>query len=643
VDDQGGAVQAFRIKGKSVESGGPEESETFDSEDGSFQFEKLAQGRWTIHVKAEGFHQDESHTVRLPRAEGPLTIVLQRECSIAGQVLSPTGSPIPGATVRADDGSGSGGGWGRRRGPQVEADEEGNYLLEGLAPGTYLVVASGSEWADSEATTVELAPGFIEEGLALQLRTGGSISGIVLEEDGSPMAGRRVHWGENTMSFGNRDETKTDSAGRFQFRNVTPGEWQVSAAPSFEEMGDRMQGRNGAEVMGDLMDGLLTQTIQVYGRQNTHVELGGEPKAPVTVLGRVVHQGQPVEGAEVYAVVEGKAIMQGMKSDRSAADGTFELTLDRPDAYVFSARSGILGVETLMDVPETSEWTMELVIPSGGITGKVLNPDGNIAPGIRMALQREDGLGRVRWQGSQTSTDVAGQFKVEGLEPGLDTVRANTSTFARNSNKSMGSEMLAGIRVTEDGMQNANFQLQNPGSIKGVVRGPGGQALGGVSVFFRDSSGKLIKNLSRTQSDASGQFLREGLTPGDYTVSARSADMACEDSKAVSVREGKQIHVQLTLDSATVLWNSLVNDQDKDQRLRSEVLDRNGVRVEGGMTPEVMRAAFRQGTNSTRQRVGPLPPGPYTVRAFAVDGAMAEKEIRISGNESEQSVTLKVK
>ncbi|MDF1729782.1 MAG: carboxypeptidase-like regulatory domain-containing protein, partial [Sulfitobacter sp.] len=172
VDDSGQPITAFRLRGKSVESGGPDESETFEDTEGRFQFEKLAAGRWNISVKADGFHLDETHTVKLPRGEGPMTIVLQRESSIAGQVLSPTGSPISGATVRANNGAGTTG-WGPRRGPQTEADDEGVFLLEGLAPGTYLITASGTDWADSEAATVELIPGATEEGLVLQLRVGG--------------------------------------------------------------------------------------------------------------------------------------------------------------------------------------------------------------------------------------------------------------------------------------------------------------------------------------------------------------------------------------------------------------------------------------------------------------------------------------
>ncbi|MFT5198779.1 MAG: protocatechuate 3,4-dioxygenase beta subunit [Planctomycetota bacterium] len=641
VDDQDQPVTAFRVRGKSVKSGGPEESDTFDSEDGTFQFEKLGEGRWTISVSAEGFDQKETYTVRLPRSEGPLLVVLNRECTIAGQVLSPSGSPIPGAIVRADNGSGTRG-WGMRRGPQAEADKEGVFLLEGLAPGTYNVVAANNDWADSEKALVPLAAGVQEKGLVLQLRTGGSLSGIVLEANGSPMSGRRVHWGENTMGFGNRAETKTDSAGRFRFKNVTPGQWQVSAAPSFEEMGDRMQGRGGAEVMGALMDGLLTQTVEVFERENTNVELGGEPKEPIKVVGRVLYQGQPVESAEVYAVTEGKAIMQGMKSAKSAGDGTFELTLDRPDAYVFSAQAKGLGMEILMDVPSTSEWSIELVIPSGGIAGIVLNPDGDPAPGIRLSLQRNDGLGRVRWQGSQATSDVAGQYSFEGLEPGDYTVRANTAAF-NSGNTNLGSEMRGGLRVTDDGMQSANFRLKTPGTIIGAVRGADGAPQAGVSIFFRDESGNLVKNLSRTQTDASGQFLREGLTPGAYTVSARSDAMACEDTKQVTVREAKNTQVQLTLDNATVLRISLENAQGVPQRLRTEVTNSRGLRVENGMTPEVMRQAFRQGTSSSNQRVGPLPPGKYMVRGFAIDGRMAEKEITLTGREKEETIALKVK
>ncbi|MCP5021661.1 MAG: hypothetical protein GY930_07770 [bacterium] len=640
LDEQNQPVTAFRIKGKAVDDGGPEESQKFTSEDGTFQFEKLGTGRWRITANAEGYHQDEAHTIPLPANGTPLIIVLQREGSIAGQVLSPSGLPVPGAVVRANNGEGQRG-FGRNRGPRAEADEEGLYLLDKLDPGTYQVTASSPDWADNEQILVDITPGLAAESITLQLRTGGSISGIVLESDGSPMTGRNVHWGDNAMAFASRGQTKTDSAGRFEFKNVTPGKWQVSAAPSFEEMGDRMQGRSGMDAMGNLMSDLLTQSVQVFERENTHIELGGEPKAPVVITGRVLYQGRPLPDAQVVAVAEGQAIMQGMKTDKSATDGTFELTVDRPGAHVISAHAGALGMETLIDVPSASDLAIDLVIPSGGISGAVRTPDGKPASGIRLSLQRNDGLARVRFQGSQTSTDVDGVYTFDGLQPGSYTVRANSSTFG-GGNRNLGTETRENVRVTDDGLQRADFHLQTPGTVHGTVRGPGGLPLAGVSIFFRDSSGLLVRNLSRTQTDASGQFEREGLTPGNYTISARSTDQACEDTKQVSVRDSKTTQVQLNLEPATTLLISLLDLRGTAQRLRVEVLDHNGLHVETGMTPEVMRAQFRQGTSSSEKRVGPLPPGEYLVKTFAANGDSAEKTVRLTGGEQEKAITLRL-
>ncbi len=639
LDEQGQPVTAFRIKGKAVESGGPEESQKFTSDDGTFQFEKLGSGRWRITAAAEGFHQDESHTVQLPSGDTPLVIVLQREGSIAGQVLSPGGTPLPGAIVRANTGKGQRG-FGGNRGPRAEADEEGLYLLEDLNPGTYQVTASAPGWADNEQVLVDITPGLAAEGIVLQLRRGGSISGIVLESDGSPMTGRNVHWGSNAMAFGSRGETKTDNAGRFEFKNVTPGQWQVSAAPSFEEMGDRMQGRS-MDAMGDVMSDMLTQAVQVIERENTHVELGGEPKAPVVLRGRVLYQGRPKPDAQVVAVAEGKAVMQGMKTDRSAADGSFEITVDRPGAYILSAQADTLGMETLVDVPSASDLTIDLIIPSGGITGVIRNPDGKPAAGIRLSLQRNDGLARVRFQGSQTSTDVDGAYTFDGLQPGAYTVRANSSTFG-GGNRSLGTETRQNLHVTDEGLQRADFDLQTPGTIQGTVRGPGGLPLAGVSIFFRDATGLLVRNMSRTQTDAAGHFEREGLTPGSYTISARSTNQACEDTKQVTIRDSKTTQVQLNLEPSTILRISLLDLRGTPQRLRVEVLDHNGLHVESGITPEVMRAQFRQGTSTSEKQVGPLPPGEYLVRAFSGDGDSAEKTVRLTGQLQEKAITLRL-
>ena len=51
---------------------------------------------------------------------------------------------------------------------------------------------------------------------------------------------------------------------------------------------------------------------------------------------------------------------------------------------------------------------------------------------------------------------------------------------------------------------------------------------------------------------------------------------------------------------------------------------------------------FTEGVEKTEQRVGPLPPGTYTVRAVTEDGRSSKKVVTLSGQEK-RKVRLRLK
>jgi hypothetical protein len=51
---------------------------------------------------------------------------------------------------------------------------------------------------------------------------------------------------------------------------------------------------------------------------------------------------------------------------------------------------------------------------------------------------------------------------------------------------------------------------------------------------------------------------------------------------------------------------------------------------------------YSGGMTSAVQRVGPLPPGSYQVRAFAADGRSTERTVAVAG-QAEEAVRLRLK
>ena len=586
VDDQGAPIEEFRIIARSTVDGGPTERDSYKSPDGAFVFERVGEGTWRIEAEAKGYKQTEPIEVDLPRLEGDLRLTLARRGSVSGRVLSATGVAVPDATVLAVLEDSPWGDWGNWSSPRATTNNAGEFEFDELGPNIWKLTASADGWADSEAQAIELASGGAVEDVVMTLRRGGRIVGTVTGADGRPVSGQRVIYGDNAWGWTSEGETRTNGAGRFEFEGITPGEWVVTATASMEEIGKRMREVSKPEDWSTMMSDMLSASVEVVEGETTEVNLGEAPLAPVRIVGRVLLQGEGVPGAQVYAVVEGQAIMQGMKQTLTDEEGAFSLTVDRPGAFILSTTKGRQGVEAFVDIPEAETVTHDLVIPSGGITGTVTLPNRDPAAGITMTLEREDGLGSVRWSGNSAKTNSEGQYTLESLPPGVYKVAVNTGTWMSAANDAYATEVKGNLRVDGENMLRVDFRLKKPGTIQGIVLDPAGQPIEGVTVFFRDSKGRQVHTVSTAISNVAGQFEQTGLASGSYTLHAKNEFMASAESTPIPVETGKVSQAQLRLVRGTTLRVTLTDEELKQARLRVEVFDENDHEVRPYVDPQ---------------------------------------------------------
>jgi hypothetical protein len=360
-------------------------------DDGTFAFEGLPAGRYTLSAAKDGYVGMGYGAARPERRGSPiigrdgeslrLTVRLPRGSVITGIVTTPDGQPAAGLTVSAlenryDTQTGERRLTAVSRTP-TQTDDRGVYRIHGLAAGEYAVAAHGrsAPGAPSEVQalsaadiqraragesalprrTVTLAPVFFpgtpiaSQAAMVTLGKGEERTGVDIVFQFAPTA--RVegavlspHTGGVNVSLSSRATTRTpgiptgfgvqkrvDADGRFAFGGVPPGHYTLSASswipPAMPE--SSLWASTDVSVNGEDISGIvLTLT------------------PGIRVAGRVVFDGtNPPAGAairrSVSLTISGTGMRMGIPPLEIDANGTFVVEGIVPDRYQFAATSGL--------------------------------------------------------------------------------------------------------------------------------------------------------------------------------------------------------------------------------------------------------------------------------------------------------------
>ncbi len=480
----------------------------------------------------------------------------------------------------------------------------------------------------------------------LTLREGGSISGEVYDEQGKPIAGMFVQLTE--MALFDIHFENTDGEGRFKAEHLQAGTYQVVAFPG------KALGKAGSDQGAAFMSSMKMATADVREGEDTHVVLGAPPADPVQVVGRVTHAGQPYSGAMVSFVHEGKDVIARMKNVQVDAQGAFELRLDEPGRYAISVQRirSSMGqqntTEFLREIPKEKRYELVLEMPTGRISGKVLDPDGNPAQGERVTLQPRSALiGGTMWGGMyvEDKTDGSGAYDLEALRPGEYVLSAGGMSMGGifGPDAAHGRDLRSDIRIAEgDWLRDVDFRLKKPAKVDVLVVGEDGQPIPKAAIFARDAGGNLLDRLSMVATDESGQAHYGGLAPGEYSFSSRMDVRASSEGARVKLSEGETKNVKLVLQGASILLVTVQDNQGQTLQAALSVLDAQGHEA-GGMygLNELMELFTKNGVDFNVSRVGPLPPGKYTVTARTADGKSGSKPVTLTG-QPERKLTIRV-
>jgi carboxypeptidase family protein len=463
--DTGKPLRRARVTITAPELAGEPRNTSTDA-DGRYEFTDLPAGRFTLRVRRGGY-LPLAYGQRRPREVAKPLQLLDKEVAehvdmtlprmgiISGRVLDDAGDPIEGVNVHAvrpmfRDGQ-------RRLVPigtaQNRTDDDGEFRVTGLAPGTYYVLAETREtWTVTRDRVKEVMgyaptyyPGTTQpsEARRLPVQVGqrinnidfslvpgraARISGTAFDSHGKPFQNVSVREevrGEDFASFGNVASASVHPDGTFVIEHVPPGDYVIGTARG-RDVPDPQVAMAQITVTGTDIDDIAlngsaggTVTGRVITDDGVVPDL---PRLRVTIAERITGQPSPlVLGAF------------GAQSGVVAADGAFTvngvfghswLTVNVPDGWTMKSvtHDGRDISETPFEMNSGATMSDVQVVVTNRVTavsGQLLNDKG--VP-ITDATVIVFGSNADTWTQGRfvraTRPDQQGQWRIKGLPPG---------------------------------------------------------------------------------------------------------------------------------------------------------------------------------------------------------------------------------
>ncbi|MBI4586691.1 MAG: carboxypeptidase regulatory-like domain-containing protein [Planctomycetes bacterium] len=475
-------------------------------ENGGYSIQYLEAGDETfLSVGSSEYLEAQSSTFTISPGEHidaePIVMVLGG--AIVGVVVSPEGRGVAEAVVslRAE------GETSFDATKSATTDSRGKFTLKGLAAGSFDLQAKSSQYLEAVAAGVQVQEGIPTQDVKIQLVRGQKIAGVVLDEEGKPIAGATILARETAQGL-KEHRAESDAQGQFALSSLA--------------------GKEAVEIEASHPDySSYSSAAVVPGTENLEVRLGRLGG----VRGLVVDEGgKPVMAYAVQPTLQTSSESTSSRSQLppkqvATADGTFEYKGIPAGTYTVYVRSPSYSAHAYREVAIRNGETVDLgkaVLQEGGVVdGFVVDAMTNkpiagaqvkVVGGVSKFSTGSAGGGQAK---SMVTTDPRGFFEFRNLRGGLITITASHPDYVQKR---------VGDLDANDASRSRNLQIamEVGGEIFGTVVDASGNAKGGMNVFLTGAAeldGRSELN-QRTASDNQGKFHFTGLTPGTYRVTA---------------------------------------------------------------------------------------------------------------------------
>ena len=419
-------------------------------------------------------------------------------------------------------------------------DEDGNYRIKNVPPGTYRVLVSAPAYVQSEArTSVIVGKNEVAENINITLLRGGVITGKVTDADGRPVVEEQIFFSLTTPSraFPYLRTVRTDDRGVYRAFGLPPGRYTVSAGKDSMSSFGRAETGHQRTYYPSTLNAAEATAIEVNeGSEATNVDIRlGRQLGKYAARGRIIDgdTSQPLPnariGIQLFFDVNGST-SRGTAA-ASTKDGEFTIENLPPGKYAVyldsQPDSDRFSEAVRFEVIDQDVEGLLIKTSTGGSVSGVVVIEGTQDPSARASLAgveifasaSNEYYGRAM---PSAKINPDGSFRLTGLPPGRLMLqlpqtrnRLKLGRIERDGVVYPGGielkerEQITGLRVV---VSEAN------GKIRGVLKVPEGfelPARARLLVLIRKTEDPTVYN-SPVEADARGQFLVEGLVPGTY-------------------------------------------------------------------------------------------------------------------------------
>jgi hypothetical protein len=436
---------------------------------------------------------------------------------------------------------------GRRSGA-ANTDQHGNFRIENISPGDYVVTVKklgyvDSSYSDRKAEPIRVEAGALSQRVRIELVPTGTIDGVVLDEEKRPAPG--IHVSARRLRRGSPIPDESNEKGWFKLENLAPGDHilevrvpysvrreSVRRDPDTGEVTGYPNGQfypgvddQGAAAVISVAPGARIGGLQIQLRRTRLVDVTGEVEDAVTR--------RPLQTAQVELIPQVGGLTDETYERRSIRNpsGAFQFSLLRPGRY------SLLVFRDGLPLP----WATQIEVGSAGLVERRIRVPGfEQIKGIVTGMEPRSLEVELRQLTSGEPAAKAkvlenGTFVFDQIPPGRWVVRVSGDDVAYPVRK--GAYHLSEVRFGQSGAgafitvsEGFNERLEllmskASGRLIGTVRDAKDNPVNSAWVFLRPKGPNPGSQIAAKQD---GTFVIDALPAGEYSIGAYLGEISLQ-------------------------------------------------------------------------------------------------------------------